>query len=95
MLRHVSRTHRVALDWSIDRINLDPKNQNKYVDTTNQLADMLTEGSFTCDVWCNLLRLFNLVNFPCSLAVIFAHEKATNMSKRIQERKTEEESALR
>ena len=23
--RHVSRTHRVALDWSFDRINLDPK----------------------------------------------------------------------
>ena len=26
--RHVSRTHRVALDWLFDRINLDPKNQN-------------------------------------------------------------------
>ena len=23
-MRHVSRTHRVALDWSFDRINLDP-----------------------------------------------------------------------
>ena len=26
-VRHVSRTHRVALDWSIDRFNLDPKIQ--------------------------------------------------------------------
>ena len=26
-MRHVSRTHRVALDWLFDRINLDPKNQ--------------------------------------------------------------------
>ena len=25
-MRHVSRTHRVALDWLFDRINLDPKN---------------------------------------------------------------------
>ena len=28
--RHVSRTHRVALDWLFDRINLDPKIQIKY-----------------------------------------------------------------
>ena len=34
-MRHVSRTHRVALDWSFDRINLEPKIQVKYVDTTN------------------------------------------------------------
>ena len=28
-MRHVSRTHRVALDWLFDRINLDPKNPNR------------------------------------------------------------------
>ena len=33
-MRHVSRTHRVALDWLFDRINLDPKIQIKYIDTT-------------------------------------------------------------
>ena len=27
-MRHVSRTHRVALDWLFDRINLVPKNPN-------------------------------------------------------------------
>ena len=27
-MRHVSRTHRVALVWLFDRINLDPKNPN-------------------------------------------------------------------
>ena len=32
-MRHVSRTHRVALDWLFDRINLDPKIQIKYIDT--------------------------------------------------------------
>ena len=32
-MRHVSRTHRVALDCLFDRINLDPKIQIKHVDT--------------------------------------------------------------
>ena len=27
-VRHVSRTHRVALDWLFDRINLDPKSKS-------------------------------------------------------------------
>ena len=48
-MRHVSRNHRVALDWLFDRINLDPKVQIKYIDTKNQLADMLTKGNFTRD----------------------------------------------
>ena len=61
--RHVSRTHRVALDWLFDRINLDPKIQIKYVDTKNQLADILTEGNFTRDAWNNLLHLFNIIIF--------------------------------
>ena len=39
-MRHVSRTHRVALDWLFDRINLDPKIQINYIDTKNQLADI-------------------------------------------------------
>ena len=45
-MRHVSRTHRVALDWLFDRINLDSKIQIKYIDTKNQLADILTKGTF-------------------------------------------------
>ena len=32
-MRHISRTHRVALDWLFDRINLDSKIQIKYIDT--------------------------------------------------------------
>ena len=39
-MRHVSRTHRVALDRFFDRINLDLKIQIKYIDTKNQLADI-------------------------------------------------------
>ena len=32
-VRHVSRTHRVALDWLFDRINLYSKIQIRYIDT--------------------------------------------------------------
>ena len=48
-MRHVSRTHRVALDWLFDRINLDPKFQVGCVDTNHQLVDILTKGNFTRD----------------------------------------------
>ena len=58
-MRHVSRTHRVALDWLFDRINLDSKIQIKYIDTKNQLADILTKGNSTRDEWNHLLCLFN------------------------------------
>ena len=63
VMRHVSRNHRVALDWLFDRINLEPKSQIKHVDTKNQLADMLTKESFTRDEWNHLLRLFNFMSF--------------------------------
>ena len=45
-MRHVSRTHRVALDWLFDRINLNSKIQIKHVDTKNQFADVLTKSKF-------------------------------------------------
>ena len=45
--RHVSRTHRVALDWLFDRVNLESDIKIKYVDTKNQLADILTRRSFS------------------------------------------------
>ena len=66
-MRHVSRTHRVALDWLLDRINLDPKIQIKYIDTKNQLADILTKGNFTCDEWNHLLCLFNISHFSSTV----------------------------
>ena len=62
-MRHVSRTHRVALDWLFDRTSLDPKIHIKYIDTKNQLADILTKGNFTCDEWNHLLCLFNILPF--------------------------------
>ena len=66
-MRHVSRTHRVALDWLFDRINLDPKIQIKYIDTKNQLADILTKRNFTRDEWNHLLCLFNISHFSSTV----------------------------
>ena len=66
-MRHVSRTHRVALDWLFDRNNLDPKIQIKCIDTKNQLADIPTKGNFTHDEWNHVLCLFNISHFSSSV----------------------------
>ena len=82
-MRHVSRTHRVALDWLFDRINLDPKIQIKYIDTKNQLADMLTKGNFTRDEWNHFLCLFSISHFSSTVC-------SAAMAKRIQQESGEE-----
>ena len=82
-MRHVSRTHRVALDWLFDRINLDSKIQIKYIDTKNQLADILTKENFTRDEWNHLLNLLKNCHFSskaCTAA----------MAKRAQQESGEE-----
>ena len=66
-MRHVSRTHRVALHWLFDRINLDTKIQIKYIDTKNHLADKLTKGNFTRDEWNHLVCLFNISHFSSTV----------------------------
>ena len=45
-MRHVSRTHRVAVDWLFDRINMDPKIQIKYIDTKKPTRRHLDKGEF-------------------------------------------------
>ena len=82
-MRHVSRTHRVALDWLFDRINSDPNIQNKYIGTNNQLADVLTKGKFSRDEWNHLLYSVNISHFS-SINSLEA------MSKRTQEDASEE-----
>ena len=61
-MRHVSRTHRGALDWLTDLI-WTPKIQIKYVNTKHQLADMLTKENFTRDEWNSLVCLLNISHF--------------------------------
>ena len=75
-MRHVSRTHRVALDWLFDRINLDPKIQIKYIDTKNQLADILTKVNFTRDEWNHLLTLFNISHFSSTSCIAAMAKRA-------------------
>ena len=82
-MRHVSRTHRVALDWLFDRSNLDHKIQIKYIDTQNQLADILTKGNFTRDEWNDFLCLFNISHFSSTTC-------SEVMSKRTQKESGEE-----
>ena len=79
-MRHVSRTHRVALDWLFDRINLDPKIQIKYIETKNQLADILTKGSFTRDEWNHLLTLFNISHFSSTASLAAMAKRAQQNS---------------
>ena len=81
-MRHVSQTHSVARDWLFDRINLDPKIQIKYVDTNNQLADILTKGNFTRDEWNNLLHLFNISIFSSASCPRSDVEKNATRNKR-------------
>ena len=88
-MRHVSRTHRVALDWLFDRINLDSKIQIKYIDTKNQLADILTKGKFTRDEWNHLLNLFNISHF--SSTVCFA-VMAKTISTKFREKNESQQS---
>ena len=79
-MRHVSRTHRVALDWLFDRINLEPKIQIKYIDTKNQLADILTKGNFTRDEWNHLLTLFNISHFSSTACIAAMAKRAQQES---------------
>ena len=79
-MRHVSRTHRVALDWLFDRINLDPKIQIKYIDTKNQLADILTKGNFTRDEWNHLLTLFNISHVSSTACIAAMVKRAQQES---------------
>ena len=81
-MRHVSRIHRVALDWLFDRINLDSKIQIKYIDTKNQLADIQTKGNITRDEWNHLLNLFNISHFKSTACTCNGKTSSTRIRRR-------------
>ena len=95
--RHVSRTHRVALDCLFDRINVDSKIQIRYIDTKHQLADILAKGNFIRDEWNNLLHLFNISHFRsiCCAKNSSLTSCPNTMTKRMQEQKGEERSVAK
>ena len=59
-LGHVSRTHRVDLDWLFERCRVDPSIRIRFVPTKAQLAEMLTKGSFTASTWGDQCRLWEI-----------------------------------
>ena len=49
--------NRVDLDWLFESVSLDSNMQ-----TNQQIADILTKGSFMCDKWEALMILFDIVS---------------------------------
>ena len=56
-MRHIQRTHRVDLDWLFERFRIDPGLYMRFIGTKDQIADLLTKGSFTGSTWAQLCRL--------------------------------------
>ena len=87
-MRHVSRTHRVDQDLLYDRINLDQPIKIKYVNTTQQLQDILTKGTFTkrpMDTGAAMVRLDETSHFCTYSNLIVAssiHSSSPSMSNR-------------
>ena len=46
-MSHVSRTHRCNLDWLLERSIHDPCIYCRYIETKQQLADLLTKPNFS------------------------------------------------
>ena len=63
-LAHVSRTHRVNLDWLLERLHVDPAIWCRYVESRHQLADVLTKPGFTRELWCTLLEQWRIAPPP-------------------------------
>ena len=53
-------THRVNLDRRLEQVNLDSNMPVKCVYTNQQIADILTKGSFTRDKWNELMILLGI-----------------------------------
>ena len=79
-------TELLMIGCSIESV--DPKIQIKYIDTKNQLADILTKGNFTLDEWNHLLCLFNISHFSFTIC-------SDTMAKRSQQDSGEERATAK
>ena len=52
----------------------------KYIDTKNQLVDILTKGNFTRDEWNHLLTLFNISHFSSTVCTAAMAKRAQQQS---------------
>ena len=84
MCRGLTELHWIGYSTEL---NMDSKIQIKYVESKNQLADMMTKGSFTRDELNYLLHLFNIMNHTTTSRSHFflSNRKQAVMSKRLQE----------
>ena len=64
-MRHITRTHRINLDWLWERINVDIGLNIRYLRTSKQVADILTKGQFTGAQFESLLRIIQLLPENC------------------------------
>ena len=60
-LRHVLRTHRIAIDWCFEVFD-SPDINIKFVGTKEQIADLLTKGFTKGELWDSLLIQAGLVS---------------------------------
>ena len=90
-MRHVSRTHRVALDWFLTGFILILKFRfDTLIPNINSHA-FLTKCNFTRDEWNNLLLMLNISHFgsTCCAKNSSLMSCSMTMSKRMQEQKEE------
>ena len=59
-MAHVARTHRCNLDWLLERSLHDPCIYCRYIETKQQLADLLTKPHFSVRDWCSLCTQLRL-----------------------------------
>ena len=55
---HVPRARRVGLDWLFERCQYDLAIKIRFVPTKDQLAVMLTKGSFAAALWQQQVNLW-------------------------------------
>ena len=66
-LRYLNRTHRVDIDWILERIQGDEGIKIRCCKTAEMIADIFTKGSFTKPKWDALLELAQIRPLPAPL----------------------------
>jgi hypothetical protein len=84
-LRYVGRTHRVVLDFVSECFRNDTGIAIRFVGTKNQMADLLTKGSFTGPQWSTLVELIQLGAPEPPLANLLVREETLNVEKKKNE----------
>ena len=93
-MRHVPRTHRVALIGQLIESIWTPRSKSNISTPKKQRADMLAKGSCTRDEWDHLLPLLKNMNFSMPSCHFLSNRRQSVMSKRAQERTSKEGSAV-